>query len=115
MTIWELNDLLKGKGVTINAMHPGAVKSNIGHNNGILYNLYSRILIQPMLKNPKVSGEAIYYLASSPDMKGVTGKFFNLTNEEIPAPHAMNRDLGKQVFEISKVLTHLDKDNHYEI
>ena len=115
MTIWELNDLVKGKGVTINAMHPGAVKSNIGHNNGILYNLYSRILIQPMLKNPKVSGEAIYYLASSPDMEGVTGKFFNLTNEEIPAPHAMNRDLGKRIFEISKVLTHLDKDNHYEI
>ncbi len=115
MTIWELNDLVKGKGVTINAMHPGAVKSNIGHNNGILYNLYSRILIQPMLKNPKVSGEAIYYLASSPDMEGVTGKFFNLTNEETPAPHAMNRDLGKRIFEISKVLTHLDKDNHYEI
>ncbi|MCX6309020.1 MAG: SDR family NAD(P)-dependent oxidoreductase, partial [Bacteroidia bacterium] len=34
MTVWELHDLLQGKGVTINAMHPGAVKSNIGTNNG---------------------------------------------------------------------------------
>ncbi len=115
MTVWELNDLLTGKGVTINAMHPGAVKSNIGHNNGIMYNLYSRLIIQPMLKNPKVSGEAIYYLASSPEMEGVSGKFFNLTNEEKPAPHAMNRVLGKQIFEISKVLTHLDQENLYEV
>lgn len=111
MTVWELNDLLKNTGVTINAMHPGAVKSNIGHNNGKLYNLFSRYLIQPTLKNPEISGEAIYYLASSPEMAGVSGKFFNLTNEEIPAPHAQNRELGKQIFEISKKLTHLDTED----
>ena len=115
MTVWEFNDLLKGKGVTINAMHPGAVKSNIGHNNGKLYNFYSRNLIQPLLKDPKISGDAIFYLASSPEMTGVSGKFFNLTNEEIPAPHAMNRELGKEVFEKSKELTHLDQENLYDV
>lgn len=115
MTVWELNELLQGKGVTINAMHPGAVKSNIGTNNGKLYNWFSRYLIQPTLKNPEISGEAIYYLASSPEMEGVTGKFFNLTNEEIPAPHARNRELGKQIFQLSKEFIHLDKENVYEV
>ncbi len=115
MTVWELNDLLQGKGVTINAMHPGAVKSNIGTNNGKLYNWISRYLIQPTLKNPEISGEAIYYLASSPEMEGVSGRFFNLTNEEIPAPHAQNRELGKQIFELSKKLIHLDKEDVYEV
>jgi NAD(P)-dependent dehydrogenase (short-subunit alcohol dehydrogenase family) len=115
MTVWELNDLLQGKGVTINAMHPGAVKSNIGNNNGKLYNLYSRFTIQPMLKSPEISGDAIYYLASSPDMEGVSGKFFNLTNEEIPARHALNRELGKQIFQLSKELIHLDKEDIYEV
>jgi retinol dehydrogenase-13 len=115
MTIWELNDLLRGKGVTINAMHPGAVKSNIGHNNGKLYNLYSRLLVQPLLKDPKISGEAIHYLASSPEMEGVSGKFFNLTNEEPTAPHARNRELGKEIFRISKELVHLDQSTAYEI
>ncbi len=115
MTVWELNDLLKGKGVTINAMHPGAVKSNIGHNNGKLYNLYSRYLIQPMLKDPEISGEAIYYLASSPEMEGVSGKFFNLTNEETPASHALNRETGKLVFQKSKELTHTDQDDFFEV
>lgn len=115
MTVWELNDLLQNTGVTINAMHPGAVKSNIGTNNGTLYNLYSKYLIQPLLKDARISGEAIYYLASSPEMEGVSGKFYNLTNEEIPAKHAMDRELGKQVFQISKELTNLDKENFYEV
>ncbi len=115
MTVWELNDLLKDKGVTINAMHPGAVKSNIGHNNGVLYNLFSKLIIQPTLKSPEISGEAIYYLASSPEMEGVSGKFYNLTNEEIPAKHARDREVGKQIFQISKQLIHLDKENVYEV
>ena len=115
MTVWELNDLLAGKGVTINAMHPGAVKSNIGTNNGKLYNCFSKFLIQPTLKNPEISGEAIYYLASSPEMNGVSGRFYNLTNEEIPAPHAQNRELGKKIFQRSKELVQLDKTDAYEV
>ncbi|MBP7497829.1 MAG: SDR family NAD(P)-dependent oxidoreductase [Bacteroidales bacterium] len=115
MTLWEFNDLLKDKGVTINAMHPGSVKSNIGTNNGKVYNLISRYLIQPMLKSPVISGEAIYYLASATEMAGISGKFFNLTNEEIPAPHSRNRVLGKEIFELSKKLVNLDKENVYEI
>lgn len=115
MTVWELNDILQEKGVTINAMHPGAVKSNIGSYNGWFYNWFSKYLMQPFLKNPDISGEAIFYLASSTEMKGVSGKFFNLTNEEIPAPHAQNRALGKQIFQISKELIQLDKTNVYEV
>jgi NAD(P)-dependent dehydrogenase (short-subunit alcohol dehydrogenase family) len=115
MTVWELNDILNGKGVTINAMHPGAVKSNIGSNNGKFYNFFSRFIMQPLLKKPNISGEALYYLASSPELEGVSGKFFNLTNEEIPATHARDRKLSKQVFQLSKELVHLDKHNVYEI
>lgn len=111
MTVWELNDLLQNKGVSIIAMHPGAVKSNIGTNNGKLYNLYSKYLIQPLLKEAKISGEAIYYLASSKEIEGISGKFYNLTNEEIPAKHARDRELGKKIFQISKELTNLDKED----
>lgn len=115
MTVWELNDILNGKGVTINAMHPGAVKSNIGSYNGWFYNFFSRFIMQPLLKKPDISGDALYYLASSPDLEGVSGKFFNLTNEEIPAPHARDRNLSKQVFQLSKELVHPDKHKVYEV
>lgn len=107
LTVWEMADRLAGSGVTINAMHPGAVKTNIGMNNGLLYQWYQRYLLWPVLKDPKISGEAIYYLAAAPEMAGVSGKFFNLTVEENPAPHAVDRPMGRKIWQISEELTGL--------
>jgi retinol dehydrogenase-13 len=115
LTTWEFHDQLQGTGLTINAMHPGAVKSNIGHNNGKLYNLYSKYLIQPLLKKPEIAGEALYYLAAASEMAKVSGKFFNLTNEEIPAAHARDRKMGKKIFQLSEELTQLAKDHPHEV
>jgi NAD(P)-dependent dehydrogenase (short-subunit alcohol dehydrogenase family) len=107
LTVWELADELQGTGVTINAMHPGEVKTNIGMNNGPLYRFYQHYLIGWALKNPLISGEAIYYLAAAPEIAAVSGKFFNLTIEEKPARHALDRQLGKRIFTISEQLTGL--------
>jgi NAD(P)-dependent dehydrogenase (short-subunit alcohol dehydrogenase family) len=104
LTVWEYADMLQGTGVTINAMHPGEVRTNIGMNNGLLYRIYQRYLIWWILKEPSISGKAIYYLAAAPEMAGVSGKFFNLTIEEKPAVHALDRSLGKQIWSISEVV-----------
>ncbi len=109
LTMWEVHDQLKNSGVTINAMHPGDVRSSIGSNNGWLYRIFSKLVIQPMLKDPKISGEAIYYLVADPQMENISGKFFHLTVEEKPAKHAMDRTLGKQVYDLSIELTGLSK------
>ena len=112
LTVWEFAEQLEGSGVTINAMHPGAVVTNIGMNNGWLYRTYQKYLIFPLLKSPEISGDAIYYLIAAPEMQKVSGKFFNLTIEELPAKHARNRELGKQVWVLSKELTGLSgKEN----
>ncbi len=108
LTVWEFADRLAGSGVTINAMHPGAVRTNIGMNNGFLYRMYNRWIVRWFLKDPSISGEALYYLAAAPEMANVTAKFFNLTIEERPAPHAMDRALGKRVWAMSEALTGLD-------
>ena len=105
MTIWELTEQLTNSGVTINAMHPGGVATNIGMNNGILYRAYQRYLLFPFLSKPEISGEAIYYLIAAPEMANVSGKFFNQTIEEKPAAHALNREIGKKIWEISEQLT----------
>ncbi len=107
LTVWELAERLEGSGVTINAMHPGEVRTNIGMNNGRIYRWYKRHLIWWVLKEAEISGEAIYYLAAAPEMANVSGKYFNLTIEEKPAAHALDRDLGKRVWEISEELTGL--------
>lgn len=105
MTVYEMDLKLKGTGVTINAMHPGDVKTNIGMNNGVIYRIFSKLVIQRFLKNPKISGDSIYYLVASPELANVSGKYFYLTIEETPAKHARNREVGKRIYEISLELT----------
>ena len=109
LTVWEMAEELQGSGVTINAMHPGEVRTNIGMNNERLYRWYKRYVLWWMLKQPEISGEAIYYLAAAPEMQQVSGRFFNQTIDEKPAPHALDRALGKRVWQISEAMTGLSK------
>ncbi|MGE0003494.1 MAG: SDR family NAD(P)-dependent oxidoreductase, partial [Candidatus Izemoplasmatales bacterium] len=102
MTVWNLAKLLEPKGVTINAMHPGAVKSNIGNNNGPLYRFYLHKILWHSLKDPHISGEAIHYLVSSEEMEGKTGKFYHLTIQENVAKHAINPKKERIVWQKSK-------------
>jgi NAD(P)-dependent dehydrogenase (short-subunit alcohol dehydrogenase family) len=107
LTVWELADRLQGTGVTINAMHPGDVKTNIGNNNGWLYRFFSRQVTSRFLKDPVISGDAIYYLAADPALNNVSGQFFHLTLPEKPAKHALDRETGKRIWDISLQMTGL--------
>jgi NAD(P)-dependent dehydrogenase (short-subunit alcohol dehydrogenase family) len=107
LTTWEFSDKLRGSGVTINAMHPGEVRTNIGMNNGWMYRAYQRYFLRWVLKNPAISGEAIYYLAAAPEMAEITGKYFNKTIEEKPSPQAIDRSLGRQTWIVSEQMVDL--------
>ena len=99
LTTWEFADRLQGSGVTINAMHPGDVRTNIGNNNGPLYRWFLHNVTWRMLKDPVISGEALYYLAAAPELAEVSGRFFHLTIDEKPAAHALDREMGRRVWE----------------
>ncbi len=107
MTVWELADRLAGTGVTINAMHPGSVRSNIGANNGRLYRAFKKLVIDRTLVDADISGQAIYWLAAAPELEGVSGRFFNLTIDEKPARHALDRETGRRIWTASERLTGL--------
>ena len=94
-------DNFKGKGVTINAMHPGAVKTETGQDNGPLYRWYKRNFIDKTLRSPEISAEALYYLGVSKEIEGISGKFFNLTTEEEPAPPALDKEVAYELWEKS--------------
>jgi len=103
----ELADRLHGSGVTVLAPHPGEVYSNIGLNNGPVYRTFRKLVIDRLLKPTHLAGEALYYLAASPDMEGLSGKYFNMTRLEKPAPHARDRSLGRTLWLLSEQLTGL--------
>lgn len=92
---------LRNTGVSINAMHPGAVKTDTGQENGPVYLWFKRNFIDKTLKSPQISAEALYYLGVSNEMQGISGKFFNLTTAEEPAPPALDKDVAYELWEIS--------------
>lgn len=99
----------KNTGVTINSMHPGAVKTETGQENGHVYRWYKRNFLDKTLKSPEISADALYYLGASKEMEGVSGKFFNLTTEEEPAPPALDKEVASQLWEKSLEITGLHK------
>jgi NAD(P)-dependent dehydrogenase (short-subunit alcohol dehydrogenase family) len=105
LTSWEFADRLAGTGVTVNAMHPGEVRTNIGMNNGRLYRAFTKLITSRFLGDVSTSGDALLWLAAAPELADTTGKFFNLTIEEKPARHALDRELGKKIWAESARMT----------
>lgn len=98
LTMLVFKEHFRDTGVTINAMHPGAVKSETGQENSAFYRWYKRNFYDKMLRPTEIASEAIYYLGVSKEMEGISGKFFNLTTEEEPAPPAWDREAAQEIW-----------------
>jgi retinol dehydrogenase-13 len=111
LTMIVFNDHFKDSGVSINAMHPGAVKTDTGQENGPVYRWYKRNFVDRTLRSPEISAEALYYLGVSKEIDSVSSKFFNLTTEEEPTPPALDREVAYELWEISKEMGGLNDLN----
>ncbi|MHA3964335.1 MAG: SDR family NAD(P)-dependent oxidoreductase [Candidatus Thorarchaeota archaeon SMTZ1-45] len=98
LSIIKFAEYFEDSGVTINAVHPGDVKSNMGLNNGRLYRFFKTKIVNRTLKSPERSATALYYHGVSKEVEGISGKFFNLTTEEEPAPPALDRDVAEELW-----------------
>lgn len=101
LSMLKFNEYFKGSGVTINAMHPGNVKTNSGQNNGILYKYFKKMLLDRNSRPVDYAAEALYYLGVSDEVERSSGKFFNLTTEEEPAPPALDMSAAEKLWETS--------------
>ncbi|MHA3963753.1 MAG: SDR family NAD(P)-dependent oxidoreductase [Candidatus Thorarchaeota archaeon SMTZ1-45] len=98
LSIIKFAEYFNDSRVSINAVHPGDVKSNMGANNGRVYRFFKRKVIDRTLKEPEMSATALYYHGVSREVEGITGKFFNLTTEEEPAPPALDQDAAEELW-----------------
>jgi NAD(P)-dependent dehydrogenase (short-subunit alcohol dehydrogenase family) len=103
----ELASRLAGSTVTANCLHPGVVATNIfaafGGRTGKIFS----VLFRPFMLSPVAGAKTSVYLASSPEVAKVTGKFFDKCREVPPAPAAQDAAAAKQLWEISAKLTGL--------
>ena len=75
MFTYALARRLEGTGVTANTLHPGFVATNFGRNNGALSQVMMT-LASPFAISPEQGAQTSIYLASSPDVATVSGKYF---------------------------------------
>jgi NAD(P)-dependent dehydrogenase (short-subunit alcohol dehydrogenase family) len=100
----ELARRLEGKGVTANALHPGLVASGFGQTYGGLMGFLIRIA-HPFMIGPEKGARTQVWLASSPEVEGVTGKYFDKCAERTPSRAAQDDAGAKKLWAISEELT----------
>jgi NAD(P)-dependent dehydrogenase (short-subunit alcohol dehydrogenase family) len=103
---YELARRLEGTGVTVNAMHPGFVQTNMAANNGWLVSLFLPLVHLKSL-TPEQGARTVVYLASSPEVEGVTGKYFVREREVASDPVSYDEGAAKRLWEVSERMTGL--------
>jgi len=103
---FELARRLKDFPVTANALHPGFVKSNFGRNNGGIVGAGAKVVYLFGI-SPEKGAQTSIYLATSPEVEGITGKYF--TNKKVAKPDPLANDPGtaRRLWEVSAELTGL--------
>ncbi len=76
MFTYELARRLEGTGVTATVLHPGVVRTAFGAEDPAGWQRLFLPLVRPWLKSPAQGAETPIYLASSPEVAGVTGRYF---------------------------------------
>ena len=105
---YELARRLQGTGVTANCLHPGFVATNIGQSGvGRVGRSIVKLIFSSLGIRPEEGAKTSIYLASSPDIEGVTGKYFVKSIPVRSAPISYDESLQRQLWEESAKLVNL--------
>ena len=97
----ELARRLDGAGVTATSVHPGVVRTNFGaEDQAWFFTIISRV-VRPLLKTPAQGAQTPIYLASSPDMDGISGQFFVNRKPKTPNKVAYDTDMTARLWRVS--------------
>ncbi len=103
---YELARRLEGTAVSVNALHPGLVASGFGSNNGPLYRLFKPLINCVSISNERGARTSIY-LASSPDVEGVSGRYFVRRKEERSFRTSYDTGTAARLWRVSLEMTGL--------
>ncbi len=103
---YELARRLEGTGVTVNCLHPGVVRTGFGKDVGGLFSIGVRV-VSPFMMSPEKAARAAVYLASSPELKGITGKHFSKGKEEKSSRESYDQATADRLWQVSAELTKL--------
>lgn len=100
----ELARRLKGTNVTANCLHPGVVASGFGQTYGGFFSALMSVAHLFMISTEKGAKTQVY-LASSPEVEGVTGKYFDKCKPRTPNKEAQSDEAAARLWTISEKMT----------
>ncbi len=105
----ELAERLAGSGVTVNCVHPGVFRSNLGSSGGPqpAWITLMTTLAQPFLTPPEKAAERVLHVATAPELAGVSGRYYGDRVELAPPPQVLDAAARRRIWDLSAALVKL--------
>jgi NAD(P)-dependent dehydrogenase (short-subunit alcohol dehydrogenase family) len=104
---YELDRRLAGSGITTNALHPGFVATGFNKNNGGLMSGIMSIIGKIAARSPEKGAETSIYLASSPDVAGLSGLYYSDCEPVTSSAESYDQESAQRLWDVSLELTGL--------
>lgn len=112
MFTYELARRLRGTGVTATALHPGVVRTDFGREDSTGWMRLMLPVIRPFMKSPERGATTSILLASSPEVDGVTGRYFANQKERRSSPASYDAAAAARLWDVSAALVGLSAADH---
>lgn len=109
----SLSQRLQGTGVTVNALHPGVVSTELGRHmslfNSTLGKIFVRPFLWPFMKTPQSGAQTTLFVALDPDVDKITGKYFSDCALKETAPQALDDKMAEWLWKVSEKWVQLER------
>ncbi len=115
MLTFEMARRLEGSGVTVNAVDPGMVKTNIGRNNGVAWRVAKAVfdvMFRVRYVSPAEGARGVVHLASSPEVERVSGEYFVQGRPGRSSRESYDAQAAARLWDISVEMTQLPGSRH---
>lgn len=106
---YELARRLENRGVMVNTVHPGSVRTNFGRNLHGIAGFFFRSC-GFLMRSAEKGAETVVWLAAAPELNGVTGKYFLDKNEIRSSKISYDVDTARKLWDVSCALTGTERN-----
>ncbi len=107
MFTYELARRLEGSGVSATVLHPGLVHTGFSSEDGTPVTRILALASRPFMKTPAEGARMSIYLASSPEVRGVSGRFFANGKAKTSNQASYDTEITARLWQVSAALAGL--------